>query len=243
LYNLASDIFDDLQDQDEKERPWNAWEPARAMNVGLGLIAVANQCLARLATTPDAHRDILDAWAHTFALAAQGQIIVRKRPSLETYFRQTITKSGLIYATVARTGARLGTNDSALLKAMYEYGYALGMVVQIIDDCRDLVPVHVASDLAKGTFTLPAIYALSQKEAERYPGLLTLFASSSSLSPDEIENALALIIETGALSRSLAFAKFYEQKALDTLQSFPPENVTQLTNHVTHFLANTRLRA
>lgn len=241
LYNLASDIFDDLQDQDGKERLWNTWETAQAMNVGLGLIAIANQYLARLSTTPNAHCDILDAWARTFTLAAQGQNNVAKRPSLEDYFRQTITKSGFIYATIARAGARLVTSNSALLNAMYDYGYALGMVIQIVDDCRDISPALVASDLANGTFTLPAIYALSQKEAERYPELLTLFASSSALAPSEIEKALALIVETNALSRSLAFAKFYEQKALAALKSLPSKRaVAHLTNHVTYFLANAR---
>ncbi|MFQ5433810.1 MAG: polyprenyl synthetase family protein [Anaerolineae bacterium] len=186
LYNLASDIFDDLQDQDGKERPWNAWEPARAMNVGLGLIAVANQCLARLPTMPDAHRDILNAWAQTFALAARGQSNVGERPSLETYFRQTIAKSGLIYATVARAGARLGTCDSSLIDAMYDYGYALGMVVQIVDDCRDLAPGEVASDLANGAFTLPVIYALSQKEANGFPELSALSTASGSLSSEDL---------------------------------------------------------
>lgn len=238
LYNLASDIFDDLQDQDGKERPWNAWEPARAMNVGLGLVAVANKCLARLQTTSDTHRDILDSWAQTFALAAQGQTIRPERPSMQTYFRQTVTKSGLIFATVARAGARLGTSDTTLLNAMYDYGYALGMVVQIVDDCRDLSSVQVASDLANGTFTLPAIYALSQNEAEEYPELSKRFALSSSLLPDEVEKTLELVIETGALSRSIAFAKFYVQKALGALKLFPPERVIHLATHVSHYLSN-----
>jgi hypothetical protein len=131
LYNLASDLFDDLQDRDGKKRLWNDWGPAKAMNVGLGLIAAGNLCLTRVQASYDAHRDILASWARTFAQAAQGQIDSPERPSLETYFRQTIAKSGLIYATVARTGARLNTDEAPVLDAMYNYGYALGMVIQI----------------------------------------------------------------------------------------------------------------
>ena len=38
LYDLASDIFDDIQDSDEKNRPWVQWKTARAMNVGIQMI-------------------------------------------------------------------------------------------------------------------------------------------------------------------------------------------------------------
>ncbi|MCB0019082.1 MAG: hypothetical protein KDE09_14935, partial [Anaerolineales bacterium] len=48
LYDLASEIFDDLQDRDGKDRIWNQWPPARAMSVGLGMVANGNFCLTRL---------------------------------------------------------------------------------------------------------------------------------------------------------------------------------------------------
>ncbi len=238
LYDLASDLFDDMQDRDGKNQLWNDWEPARAMNVGLGLIAAGNICLTRVHASPDAHRDILDFWAHTFARAAQGQINSSEQPSLETYFRQTIAKSGLIYATVARAGARLNTDEAPVLDAMYDYGYALGMVIQLVDDCRDLLPSRAASDLTEGVHTLPVIQALSQKESKEYPELSTLLVSSRScLSADELEKALHLISKTGALSHSFAFARFYEQKALGALKIFPPEQITHLTTYVSHFLS------
>lgn len=237
LHNLASDLFDDLQDRDGKKQLWNDWEPAKAMNVGLGLIAAGNICLTRVQASHNAHRDILDSWARTFAQAAQGQIDLPEQPSLEAYFRQTIAKSGLIYATVARAGARLNTDAAPVLDAMYNYGYALGMVIQIVDDCRDLLPSHAASDLAEGVYTLPVIQALSQKEAKEYPELATLIASSHRLSANELEKALHLISESGALSRSFAFARFYEQKALGTLKIFSPERVIHLAAYVSHFLS------
>ena len=36
LFDLASDLFDDLQDQDGKINPWSQWHAARSMNVGIG---------------------------------------------------------------------------------------------------------------------------------------------------------------------------------------------------------------
>jgi geranylgeranyl pyrophosphate synthase len=86
-------------------------------------------------------------------------------------------------------------------------------------------------------YTLPVIQALSQKEAKEYPELATLLASPSGLSASDLEKTLHLISESGALSRSLAFARFYEQKALGALKIFSPEQVAHLAAYVSHFLS------
>lgn len=87
LSNLASDLFDDLQDQDEKHHPWIQWPPDQVMMTGLGLLFAAQQSLASLNTTQETHRAILERWARTGLLAAQQQAAERPHTTA-AYFRQ-----------------------------------------------------------------------------------------------------------------------------------------------------------
>ncbi len=235
LYDLASDIFDDLQDRDGKDWPWNYWQPARGMNVGLGLIAAAEICLANVPASGDVRADILESWAHTFARAVRGQVEQERMGSLVQYFSQTAAKSGLIYANVARAGARLTTDDSKVLQEIYDYGLALGMIIQLKDDYRDIQSINQISDLNTSAYTLPVLYALSKKEHPCYPELPAHLHSKTEFTPAEVMAIHQLLTEMGAFSYTFMMARGYEQKALTALSSFPAAHVTHLTTYVSSF--------
>jgi len=235
LYDLASDIFDDLQDQDGKDWPWNQWPPARGMNVGLSLIAAAEICLATMPAPGDVQTKILQSWARTFARAVRGQVEQGGIGSLAQYFSHTAAKSGLIYANVAAAGTRLATGDSKVLQGIYDYGLALGMIIQLKDDYRDVQAQNEVSDLNTGAYTLPVLYALSQKEHPCYPELRTRLQGKTTFTPAEVAAIHHLLTEMGALSYTFMLARGYEQKALAALSSLPAAHVTHLTTYVSGF--------
>ena len=231
LYNLASDLFDDLQDQDGKDRPWNIWSVSRATNVGLGLIAAAQRCLAYLPN--HAMADIIKTWSFTFANAAKGQHI--EQPIVDTidYFDYLIAKSGLIFAVVAQAGVRLSTDDEAALRAAHTFGLNLGLLIQIIDDCGDLFPSRTDSDLSNKTFTLPIIHALSQTEHPNHRHLQAILNAVAPLTEAQIKAACAMLEAMGAVSYSLAVAKAHEQIALDALSTFQE---SPAIDHLKHYV-------
>ncbi len=240
LYDLASDVFDDLQDRDAKDLPWNHWPSGRAMTVGLGLIFAAQASLARLRTTPAALKDILASLAGTGLAAAQAQGQESNWDAPALYFRNTIAKSGLVFAAVARAGARLGSRRTASLQRIYDYGLALGTLIQIRDDCFDVTSPRALSDLAARVYTLPVIYALSQSDHPRHARLTELLdPTDPSSAPDEkaIQEVSEILSEMGSLSYSFAVAKVYEQKALSALEAFPPRDVIHLQTYATELLA------
>lgn len=234
LYDLASDIFDDLQDQDGKDWPWNHWAPARAINVGLGVLAVAQNCQAQLAARLEVQGDIALSWSQTFALAARGQAHSHAARSLEDYFRQTVAKSGLVYAAVARAGARLATADEHALDQMHDFGMALGMLIQLKDDCRDIQATHLVSDISAGVYSLPVLYGLAQTDS---PHCLTLQALLVQLVPD-VTAINQILEEIGAVNHALALAYAYQQKALTALATFPQAKTAHLSTYVAGFLSS-----
>lgn len=232
LYDLASDIFDDLQDQDGKDWPWNHWAPHRTLNVGLGVLAAAQICLARLAARPDVQSDITLSWGQTFALAARGQAHSHAVCALEDYFRQMAAKSGLIYAAVARAGARLATGDDGALNQMHAFGLALGMLIQLKDDCRDLHAPDLVSDVSAGVYSLPLLYGLAQTDSPHHGALQAQLARPA---PD-VTAVYQSLEAMGAIRHTLVLARAYQQKALAALAPFPAAQTAHLSAYVAGFL-------
>jgi geranylgeranyl pyrophosphate synthase len=232
LYDLASDVFDDLQDLDGKDRPWNRWSPARTLAVGLGLIAAGEFCLSGLKPTAADQADLLASLARTFMLAARGQGSEQAAPTLASYLNQLIAKSGLIFAAVTRAGASLCSSNPEHLQAMHDYGMALGVSIQLRDDCRDLSSSNAVSDLVTGKHTLPVLYALSLQDHQQHPRLASLLNQPrDGLAACEVEEVCQILADMGAFAYTVAVAKVYEQKALAALQTLPPDKTAYLRTY------------
>jgi geranylgeranyl pyrophosphate synthase len=233
LYDLASNLFDNLHDGDGLRE---GRENTNGMNLGLGILAAAELCLAGMTTSHQAHVEIQTSFARTFLFAACGQAKLPREPLLSWYFEHILTKTGMVLAAVAWAGGRLHTNNEAHLQALYEYGLALGTLIQIGDDCYDLRPQSRPGDLASGTLTLPAIYGLSQQQHPGNARLAFLLHAGRPLAPAEIEEAHEILMDMGAIAYSLAVAKVYEQLATAALADLPPENIAYLRAYVSELL-------
>ncbi|CAG0987026.1 partial Octaprenyl diphosphate synthase, partial [Anaerolineae bacterium] len=140
LYRLAAKVLDDVADEDASGGvPWRNWHQGRAMNVGLGLIFLAQSCLARMQAGAAAQREIHEAISQMLAFMARGQAHPPTKPDLEDYMRYTYLKAGVFFGTFAWAGARLQTRNSRITRALLDFGSALGTLIQIYDDLDDLV--------------------------------------------------------------------------------------------------------
>lgn len=232
LYDLASDIFDDIQDRDRKDLPWNHWPPDQAMLVGVGALFAADLCLASLETDDTARVEIQRTIADAGLQAARGQSIPGDNLSLRDYFQRTIANTGVVLASILWAGARLWTSDQRHLSALYDYGLALGTLLQLWDDCVDLQPSRLVSDLARKHYTLPILYALSQTDHPQYGRLAYLLHQDNLTDPQDVTEVVQLLHEMRTWPFIVAMAKAYEQKALAALEVFPHGHTTFLREYV-----------
>lgn len=232
LYILASKIFDELQDGDGQEDLWNEGDIATALSAGLFALGAAKASLSHLEQDSNSCHQILEAFGKTTALAAKSQRehLPLETLNVESYFKILAAKTGLIFATGAWSGARLATvePDPNVLDALYRYGLNAGIAGQITDDCLDLGQ----GDLNNSTFTLPVIYALSQKQHPRHLQLMTLLREIEIENSDDlVSEAMVILQEMGAIGWSLQVAKAYAGQALTALQRFPQERVMPLIEY------------
>ena len=57
---------------------------------------------------------------------------------MESYWRATISKAGNIFRAATAGGATVGLGSEAQVVALGEYGLAVGTILQVLDDCRDV---------------------------------------------------------------------------------------------------------
>ena len=209
----ASHTMNRIQDTEQ-----NRQQSLAEMNQAAVALGIADIALANLEVEVDTLRDILDAMGRTTALAANAQSWELQQGRTWTrrqYLGYVASKSASIIATGAWMGGRLATDDGRTLQMLKEFGLALGMAMQIADDCLDLVP-----DLMSGTHTLPVIEGLLM---EHHPdhALLKRLINRPALGREEAEAAAALLEEMGAVNASRRVVQAYQAQAAAIFGLFP----------------------
>jgi len=227
MYLSAARLFDDVHDA---EGLWLAQPNLSLIDMtsfGIFAIGAAQSALSQLDVDHQAEREILQMFGNALSLAARAQTTTLALTDLsaETYFKLIAGKTGIIFAAATWSGARLAINDPAICQALYDYGLYTGMMIQILDDCRDL-----ETDLSATSWTLPLIYALEQATPQQATTLQAWLAAPNN---SAIPQLISFLQETGAITWSRQMAQLYQQKALATLNNLPSEQTKQLRDYIT----------
>ncbi|WP_346290431.1 polyprenyl synthetase family protein [Sphaerothrix gracilis] len=162
VLNLAMRILDDLQDQDRQSGLWAEVGAARAFNLSAGLYALCNQLLAQAPWSDACHRKITQTFAQTGLrlLSGQERDLQGSAPTFEDYWQIMQAKNAAAFAMVCEAGALCGTEQPDYFKACRQFGYHLGMVLQLFDDLQGMWEPIGIGDLAMGKMTFPLLYGL-----------------------------------------------------------------------------------
>ncbi len=146
--------------------------------------------------------------------------------TLEAYLERCGLKTGLLFATAAALGGRLGGLGEEALSHLRAYGHALGLAFQIADDVLDCAGSiestgkPLGTDLLDGTTTYPLLVAAS---------LDPVVARAVELGPerDHVLEVLARVADTGAIARSRVLAHAYARQANEALDELEDDLDTQ----------------
>jgi octaprenyl-diphosphate synthase len=136
--------------------------------VGDFLFARASQLM-----TDDGDLDVLGIYARTLVSLSEGEVLQLLRSadrelSEDEYLRVVFHKTASLIAAASETGAVLAGAGASLRKRMFEYGKAIGIAFQLVDDVLDYIGTEKElgkqplQDLREGKITLPLIHALKE---------------------------------------------------------------------------------
>ncbi len=182
LHNFTL-VHDDIMDQDTLRRGHptvhTKWSESVAILTGDGLIGLAYRALMN--TPPETLQQVTKIFTEGVIRVCEGQAIdkdfeERQQVGVEEYFDMIQKKTGELIAVSTEIGGIVGHGASPQIKALREFGEAIGRAFQIQDDMLDIVSSEdvlgkdLGSDLAQGkkTFIIIKLKELSSPEEWEY---------------------------------------------------------------------------
>jgi octaprenyl-diphosphate synthase len=161
--------------------------------------------------------------AESIQLAARG--CVPNPMTMRDYFRIVEGKTASLFGWALYAGGRAGGCDPEVCGALEDYGHAMGVAFQIVDDVLDLTADEtelgksLLTDVREGMLTHPVLVAL-----ERVPHLRAMLdeaRAAESLSPEVGARIARNVRDSGALESSLAAASEISRQAIACLAVVP----------------------
>lgn len=225
MIHLASLLHDDVVDSAQSRRGQAA---AHQVHGNALVVLTGDYCLARavLLAAEEGGQGCVTGLAQAVAAMSEGEVLQLERAgslntTLDQYLEIIQAKSAALIAWCVAAGAR-AQNDQALAQRMEAFGCAVGVAFQITDDVLDyggvlaLTGKHPGIDLMDRKITLPLLYAF-----EALPGLRPRLEGGPP-SPSELPELLALVRGSGALERSLDYARALVSQGIQELAPLPP---------------------
>ncbi len=225
LLRLGAKLLDDVEDGDAGS------QPAIVINLATGLEFLAQLALAHLETPTLGASQCLRlraALGRAGLQACAGQHTelnnwsLGARPDPETWLQVATAKSGEPFAWGAWAGALVAGGNAAVLASARQYGYHLGVLLQVADDFLGTFRPSGRSDLAARRMTLPLCYAFAVADAESRARLATLLKGASKGDDTDEAAAQQLLIDLGAQGYLLVVARLHYSQAAKAIGSSPP---------------------
>ncbi len=142
--------------------------------------------------------------------------------TLDEYKRVVEGKTAALFRAACESAALLAKTDTANVEALRDYGEAIGIAFQIIDDVldyasrSDVLGKNIGDDFREGKVTLPIVFAYKQaNEEERVFWQRTLVESD--IQEGDFDHASKILKDHGALEDSIRMAQDYRDKAVKAL--------------------------
>lgn len=174
---------------------------------------------------------VLQILSTASAIIAEGEVMqLQFAGSLEggeSHYMQVITaKTAELFAAAAEAGANLAKVSPAYEAALRDYGMNLGIAFQLIDDALDysgrqaLMGKSVGDDFREGKATLPVLLAY-QRADDAGRAFWKQVIESGHQGERDLETAITLVEQTGAIADTVARARDYAARARAALGKLP----------------------
>ena len=230
-------VHDDIMDDDDVRRGRPAvhieYNLPTAINAGDAMLAIAFEALASAeGLDPELLPHLVKRIGWMVRRVAEGQQLDidfegRIAVSEAEYLEMIEGKTAVMFLTCAEIGAHLAGADRDIIECMHDWGLAVGICFQLMDDLIDVVSDSdtlgkpAGSDIAQGKRTLMVIHALSQMDSPSKQDLLDVLGKGDLATPEEISKGLAALHDLGSVDYARRKAEAYHRDAHLHLNKLP----------------------
>jgi len=243
--HTATLLHDDVVDQSEKRRGRATanilWDNKSSVLVGDYLFARAFQLMVETGSL-----EVLRILSDASAVIAEGEVLQLTTAhdlttDLGRYDQVIRGKTAALFAAATEVGGVIAGVSPEKVEALRIYGDGLGMAFQLADDLLDYggssasLGKNTGDDFREGKVTLPVILAHRRSDDEARAFWRRTIARGQQ-EPGDLERAISMMVETGALADTQSAARGHADRALAALTSFEPGEMRTALEDIAEFV-------
>ena len=227
--HTATLLHDDVVDESDKRRGRLTanllWDNTSSVLVGDYLFARSFQLMVETGSIR-----VLDILANASATIAEGEVLqltaaADLATTEEIYFKVARGKTAALFSAAMEVGGVIAAADETLVKALFNYGDALGISFQIVDDLLDYggtsaIGKNVGDDFRERKLTLPVIRAIAAGDADERAFWKRTIAKGNQAEGD-LEKAMVILERHGTMESTRDTAIEWSEKAKASLSPLP----------------------
>lgn len=240
--HTATLLHDDVVDESALRRGMKTanaiWSNKASILVGDFLFTRAFELMVL-----DGSLDILQILSQAASAIAEGEVMQLSASqnltlAEPTYLEIIGAKTARLFSAAAEVGAVIAGSDDAKRKSLSNFGYALGMAFQLMDDSLDYTADQeklgktIGDDFREGKVTLPVILAYNEGiDKEFWENAFHKDERDKS----DLTHAIHLLKKSGALLKTKHKTQAFIEEALNCLVEFPDSPLKTVLQDLAHF--------
>lgn len=235
--HTATLLHDDVVDESTQRRGRPAanllWDNQSSVLVGDYLFSRAFQLM-----TETGSMHVLSILANASATIAEGEVLqLTAAQDLKTdegiYLQVVRGKTAALFSAATEVGGVIAKADDKIVKALFDYGDALGVAFQIVDDLLDYqghsetTGKNIGDDFRERKLTLPVIKAIAKADDEERAFWKRTIEKGQQEDGD-LDVALGILRKHGTLVETQADALMWANKSKDALSVIPDHPVKHM---------------
>ena len=242
--HTATLVHDDVVDDSRQRRGRPAanflWDNKTSVLVGDYLFARSFQLM--VASGSLRALEVLSDASSTIAEAEVLQLVKQNDPtmSLDTYLTIIRGKTAALFSAATSAGTIVAEGSEKQIRSSHDFGEALGIGFQIMDDLLDYqgassaLGKNVGDDFRDGKVTLPVIYALEEADEEERKFWLRVFKHKQLLDGD-LEEGMSILNKRGIVARVENEAVIWSERSKKHLAHFPDGEIKEFMHQLADY--------
>ncbi|MEP2890671.1 polyprenyl synthetase family protein [Tateyamaria sp.] len=235
--HTATLLHDDVVDESAQRRGRPTanllWDNKSSVLVGDYLFSRSFQLMTETGSI-----DVLRILSDASATIAEGEVLqmtaAQDLATDESVYLQVVRgKTAALFSAATEVGGVIAGADDTVVKALYDYGDALGIAFQIVDDLLDYqgqsaaTGKNVGDDFRERKLTLPVIKAVAKADAEER-AFWSRTIEKGHQEDGDLEHALDLLHRHETLEATKIDAVAWAEKAKQAMARMPAHDLRDM---------------
>ena len=245
--HTATLLHDDVVDESAKRRGRPTanllWDNKSSVLVGDYLFSRSFQLMVETGSLR-----VLDILANASATIAEGEVLQLTAASDlatdESVYLQVVRgKTAALFSAATEVGGVIAGADETVTQALFDFGDALGICFQIVDDLLDYggattsLGKNTGDDFRERKLTLPVIKAVAKADADELAFWDRTIAKGQQNDGD-LEHAMTLMAKHNTLEETRTDALVWAEKAKTALSGLPDHELKTMLSEVSDFVVS-----